>query len=113
MYKAINGWTKAKMKEQIVKKNNGQKCVKLDGKCSYSINDDSNRCVIGCFIPDNHPALKSDFFASATVMNYDLFNEMPLDSEGLDAFQLHHDYLPSGVFIQDKLFQWIDENVED
>jgi len=119
MFKLQNGFTKEKMIEKIVKYNNGQKSGYLNVSgyysCMYSVDNDTNRCAIGCFIPDNHKALNAkNISVSGLLIDYpDLVEKMPLESLGLGIFQTIHDRQRSGVFIQDKLIQWIHDNVKE
>ena len=112
-YKCTNGWTKQLMKNRIVEKNSGQKSGKNEA-CYYSTANDTNRCSVGCFIPDGHSGLGSHSDAFGLFQEYpDLLEEMPLSDTGMDAFQQEHDLTKYGVFIQPLLFNWIDANVED
>lgn len=110
MYKLQNGFTKDMMIEKIVKYNNGQKSSN-GHNCLYSMDNDSNRCAVGCFIPDDHEALNSGSSAYHVIGSYKLEKYMPLESDAMDKFQTFHDLQESGVFIQDKLINWIHENV--
>ena len=103
------------MKNRIVEKNSGQKSgAKQGGACYYSMANDTNRCSVGCFIPDGHSGLQCHSNAFGLFHEYpELLDEMPLSDTGMDAFQLEHDQTKPDVFIQPLLFNWIDANVED
>ena len=114
-YKLVNGWTKEKVMEQVRKYNNGTQAVK-DGTCLY--NHNSNRCAIGCFIPDGHPALGSRERVITLLSDYpDLISYMPFsDSDALRYFQRSHDVCDMGHFNGDTYFaiqNFLDIQVSD
>jgi hypothetical protein len=98
MYKLINGWTKETVMAQVKKYNDGTKSVRpISNKstsrviCLYE-NKDGNRCAIGCFIPDKHPALKQVLPAYCIAEEYPGLRElMPFDMGVLNSFQRIHD----------------------
>jgi hypothetical protein len=91
MYKLINGWTKEKVMEQVKKYNNNTK-AKNKIACVY-LAPNGNRCAIGCFIPDGHPALTATSCAASELVNEypDLKTVMPFRASELDDFQVAHD----------------------
>lgn len=114
MYKTINGYTKQSMKDRIVLKNNGNRCIDMNGACTYSMDNDTNRCAVGCFIPDGHDGLDSNDFVNTLLVIYkDLSDEMPLSVDGMRMFQGVHDNNMGKDDIHYDLFKWIDENVID
>lgn len=52
MYKAINGWTKDKILEQLDKRMPDEGAATRDGNCCY-LTDEGKTCAIGAFIPEN------------------------------------------------------------
>jgi len=114
----INGYTKETMKRLIRKYNMDKRSVHK-GSCLYQ-SPDGNRCAVGCFIPDHHPALKSISGVDGMLKEYpDMGDCMPLPIMWLEMFQELHDmYDPNhkrfkGKGLLDVLCDWIDENVED
>lgn len=90
-YKAINGWTKARMKEQIRAKNDGSKARDELGCCYMT--PDGNRCAVGCFIPDDNEVALDYAGAVSYLLRYcpDLKDVLPLELSGLLAMQIVHD----------------------
>lgn len=111
--KLINGWTKEKVMEQVKKYNNGKKCMDNWAPiiCSY-LNENGNRCLVGCFIPDNHPGLKSQAPVCNLLNKYpDLRDKMPF--EDMSRFQKVHDYSRESVdnihsLVADFLGMWVE-----
>jgi hypothetical protein len=93
-FQAINGWTKATMLQQILTKNNGRRAVDQISApiCLYQ-DQSGNRCFVGAFIPDHHPALDNAIFPLDELLeDYpDLKACMPLDIIGLCELQGLHD----------------------
>ena len=119
--KAINGWTREKMKAQIRLKNNGKKSIDVDGRCLYR-SGDGNACVAGCFIPDDNPLITD----SELMLRYNtspvstiwsqIKDVAPLEVQHLRILQDIHDTFEeagSPGSLHDRLFKWIDANVED
>jgi ADP-dependent phosphofructokinase/glucokinase len=112
MYKCINGWTKAKMIEQIYKKNNGTKATSF-GRCVYET-PDNNHCAVGCFIPEGHAALQSKDTVQYLLERYpDLQSKMPLSGYHMLMFQIAHDdsYGWNIRDVREVLKDWVNENV--
>ncbi len=117
MYKAINGWTKEKMKAQIRLKNNGDKSVSRGGdSCAYrGIRD--NACGVGCFIPDECYEMRMDVDTPGPAALLNLYphlaEHMPLNTLDLTDLQAAHDSYYDGGDMRDHLCDWIDNNVRD
>lgn len=119
MYKAINGYTKAKMIEKILKYNNGTKASNDEGNCFYE-DSRSNRCAIGCFIPDEHIKVAKSIYGGIGALMLDmpyLNSHMPLEPEGLEELQGVHDcfcnYNILDRTLHGELVRWVHLNVED
>lgn len=94
MCRLMPGWTKAKVIDRIKKYNNGTPAATDAGQCVY-LAKDGNRCFIGAFIPEGHPALFRREGVQFLLVRYpELRHFMPfsLDQE-LVTFQNVHDYL--------------------
>ena len=113
MYKAINGWTKSKIIEQIYKGNDGFRSSK-NGYCAYR-GDKNNACAVGCFIPDEVYSDNMECLSATGLINNFtiLVDRVPLPVDGLEALQLVHDRNPGGTDVREALKTWINENVED
>jgi len=124
MYKTINGWTKAKMIEQIKLRNNSTKSMEESGFCMYR-GPNNNACAVGCFIPDELyvPRMEKGYPARSLVREFiNIRDSMPLDPYGLAAMQNIHDYNAGDtqtryrypqLNVVERLTAWINENVED
>lgn len=117
--KLANGWTKATVLAQIKRYNNGTVCSVKEGPvdslsnpCQYK-NKEGNRCFIGCFIPDNHPALRQTDGVRYILCEYpDLVEVMPFnDVYNLTKFQKVHDLATSELY--SVAAKWLDANVEE
>lgn len=102
MYKLANGWTKESVMAQVKKYNNNNRATRyVEGRnkpmCSYK-DDNGNRCAVGCFIPDGHPALNSPANASCLMTEFpELQKLMPFDNpDALIEFQRAHDNAIAG-----------------
>ena len=108
----MNGWTKKKMKQTILDRNTGTRCMSPEesSNCAYS-DGKGNHCAVGCFIPDDHGGMGSPDGAAGLLRNYPELKElMPLDEDGLSLLQHCHD--TRGAFgVRDRMFDWIDNNV--
>lgn len=115
MYKTQNGWTKAKMKNQIKKYNNGTCSYDpIQIMCYYKDPNENNRCAVGCFIPDGHEALSLEGNLTELLEKHPTLKKlMPLKEEALYYFQQTHDKEKDTDNMHEILFKWIDENVED
>lgn len=139
-YTPINGWTKETIKEQLIKKNNGTRAMINNLDCAYEASD-GNRCAVGCFIPDDHPALdfhgdvneildEHVFFDDYTVdvqedLREQLASAMPLPKPALKFLQQIHDWdgintMPGIIHnnpqyqipdVRERMLLWVDENV--
>lgn len=119
MAKLINGWTKETVMAQVKKYNNGSRSVTVreveydeyNTACVY-LSPDLNRCLIGCFIPDNHEALKSPLSACALIRYFpDLKDKMPFGEYDLQIFQSVHDE-SVGRSVYDAAQEFLDVKVE-
>ena len=72
-YTPINGWTKEKIKQQLLLKNNGTRSA--DGPTCLYITEDNNRCAVGCFIPDS----LIECFRGVELAAHDLYDEGEVD----------------------------------
>lgn len=117
MTKTINGWTKARMIEAIQTRMMDHRSVRLDDAgnpigCRYKA-PDGNRCAVGVFIPDNHPAENHGGAVGHILDKYvDLRELMPLPADSLYILQGIHDCCRRGD-PRPLLINWINENVED
>jgi hypothetical protein len=114
MYPCINGWTKERMRQAIRAGNNGTRAMQPGiGRCVY-LTHDGNKCAVGCFIPDGHPAQRSNDVAYGLIHGFpDLAASMPLAVDGLSYMQSQHDYCPPDADVRDVLCAWIEANVSD
>lgn len=119
MYKAINGWTKAKMIEKIYKGNNGKRCTNsVNGICAYrgrGGDNFGNSCAVGVFIPDDlYTENMEGLSAIGLINNYPvLVDYVPLPKDGLDDLQSVHDKNNGIEDVREELKTWINTNVED
>ncbi len=99
MFKLAKGWTKTKVMNRIKKYNNGKPAKNKDGICLYKANG-GNRCAIGCFIPDGHPALKSRLAIADLLGEFpDLAKHLPFKgTKALEIFQNAHDGVGSNGY---------------
>lgn len=134
-YKTLNGWTKDKMRQAILRNNNGTRAVGPDGACKY-ITEDGNRCAVGCFIPDEllekarqHQGTITELYQDLDTTEAGILEKaMPLKWSGLELLQVQHDVGPQGLNaklaikrvpelesdnVHTRLLAWIDFWVED
>jgi hypothetical protein len=114
MYKTINGWTKEKMIEQIIKKNNGTQSFDIeDDYCMYRSN--GNACAVGCFIPDElYSKDMEGKTCGAIFFRYPtLGSKMPLKGTVMRELQDEHDYCLRDENVRDRMISWINKNVQD
>lgn len=118
MFKPINGFTKEKIIETLLTRNNGTRCVSNATitwgapKCCYESN--GNHCAVGCFIPDGHPGMRVPGDAESLIEDHpDLKECMPLELDALLMLQSMHDLTNVDQDLHTILVQWINENVED
>lgn len=113
MFKLINGWTKETVMAQIRNKNNGT-IARNGDSCAYQAFD-GNRCAVGCFIPDGHPAFadRRDLSAQKLLECYpDLASVMPFESLALRHFQYAHDRLIEDKNVYEGIQNFLDCQVE-
>lgn len=90
-FKLNKGWTKKRMLETLLSRNNGTAAVNDTGTCVYEAKD-KNHCAVGCFIPEGHPAMATVATVKTLLWDYpELQDAMPLDAEGLSKLQQIHD----------------------
>src|ERR1700687_936792 len=115
MYKPINGWTKAKIVEQIKQRNDGYQSTNKDGGCMYRNNKESsgNACAIGCFIPDDRyePSMEGRGIRVLLDEFPSLFDYMPLPENALLELQKTHDKFAEDT--QKQMIEWVETNVQD
>ena len=118
-YKLKPGFTKASVMAQIRKYNDGTRAVDATNTimtCVYET-DDGNRCAIGCFIPDGHPALELRGNISIILSEFPVLLElMPFHNiDSLKSFQAAHDdpivFGSSNVY--DKIQRFLDNECEE
>lgn len=135
-HKPINGWTKARMLEVIRARPLMMPAYDhTAGQCMY-LTADGNKCGVGLFIPDGHPAQKSKHSVDGLLTishaphgekSYsELANVLPLDLLGLIQMQSAHDNesatvcdsvasrpRPFGGNAKLALIDWVEKNVID
>lgn len=116
MFKIINGWTKEKMKAQILVKNNGYQS-RNGSMCAYR-SQDGNRCAAGCFIPDDKYRANMECNSVRGILledHYGLLSLFPLDQLGMTMLQGAHDNCSSqdSEDMREVLCRWVDQNCED
>jgi hypothetical protein len=124
-YKLMPGWTKEKVIEKIYTHNTGEVSYQTDqegitNQCVYMKPDGSNRCFIGCFLPDKHEGLYADGPVIHLLNKHpDLWPWMPFrDIDALKHFQdLHDIYFREADIVPEDIREnvkpWLDEFVED
>lgn len=91
LFKLNPGWTKARMLELLLTKNNGSRAMSSHS-CVYKT-EEGNRCAVGCFFPDEHPALEDAEGVFGTLVRFpDLKAFLPLSISGMLQLQQIHDY---------------------
>jgi hypothetical protein len=120
MYKTINGWTKAKMIEQIKLKNNGERSVErfsngdILPSCRYRGTND-NACAVGCFIPDTLYVESMEYRGTIELLRKfsTLKEHMPLSENAMEMLQILHDRASDHEDVRDRMINWININVTD
>lgn len=114
-YTLRNGWTKERMIQAILTRNNGKQCLDGDDDCLYFNAATGNHCAVGCFIPDDeHPAMYELLRVHNLVERYpSLELVFPLSLEGMNALQECHDHYDSSVDMHKLLTDWINKNVTE
>ena len=116
--RTINGWTKEKMKAQIMERNIGKASMIHGFGCAYQ-GADGNACAVGCFLPKDYNLedFESGNSGATDVLKLierfpDLRNLMPLDVYDLKNLQVVHDsFADTPDDPRPALLKWIDENV--
>lgn len=117
-FKPINGWTKNTILA-VIKARKYKFRAKEGGLCRY-LTADGNKCAIGLFIPDGHPAQLIQADALGLVRTYpSLLKIMPLPLSALIELQrVHDDHDYSLVLFEDTvdvkaaMLAWVKENVQ-
>lgn len=115
-YQLADGWTLDKIRKQIRKYNNGTRATDLEyavDQCTYQTSE-GNRCLIGCFIPDEHDGLDFQGNVSALLEAYpELQKHMPLEKRALSLFQGVHDIIVNEPEnIHSRADTWLKEHTE-
>ena len=94
-YKLKEGWTKERMLNVLLTRNTNVVC-RVNGSC-VNANEFGNHCAIGCFIPDDHMAVRHSLIVGDLLYTFPTLNEfMPLEEDGLMSLQrLHDDWKPT------------------
>lgn len=90
-----NGYNKESVITQVKKYNNGKRASEYIEEVPYCMyqTPEGNRCFIGCFIPEGHPALNA-YGGIGIILSChpDLRAYMPFSAmDDLNAFQRVHD----------------------
>lgn len=115
MYKAINGWTRETMIEQIDKEFKGKSMDPAGHTCIYR-GDEGKKCAIGCFIPDGVTLSEDENKKGIQALlngKPELKSLLPLSPIECKFFQqAHDDMLGSSIDVQKNyLINWIKENI--
>lgn len=93
MYKCINGWTKKKMIDHVVKTFKGRS-VNSSGSCQYR-GPNGKKCAIGMFMPNSFYKKDMDSFlgpyTSVATAYPEIHTLMPLETLGCQEMQRVHD----------------------
>src|SRR5476651_1935246 len=91
MFKAINGWTKAKILKVMRNRRYNAAAVNEEGTCKFLTNN-GNRCAVGLFIPKGHEGLRACGGVVDLLSKFeDLVEVMPLKLTALQKLQMSHD----------------------
>lgn len=115
MFTTINGWTKDRIKQQILLRNDGTIATNTaTGSCKYRTKS-GNHCAVGCFIPDGHIAMSEVLSVGQVLHKYpELQSAMPLPPVAMGEMQAVHDNIvDTGCdgTMHDLLLAWVDNNV--
>lgn len=94
-----NGYNKKKVMEVIRRENLGRKSENDIGQCLYR-HPNGNKCLAGCFIPDDIYTTKMEKVSIDSLMkeNSRFKTHMPFEDPDLMwKFQLFHDNISKGV----------------
>lgn len=116
MYTLRPGWTKEKMREAIIRGNNGKKSLRSLSeddihRCAYRA-PDGNKCAAGCFIPDDMYSTKLEGRCVGQLPDY-ITDQFPLSEYAMQRLQSVHDtYVYGGAHgVKEAILQWIEDNV--
>jgi len=112
MYKAINGWTKAKiLKVMQARRYNCAATTKYD-KCAYATSN-GNRCAVGLFIPKGHKGISVEDDVYGLLNEWpDLKIKMPLELLALKELQQVHDNMFNRDNAKQAMIDWVKKNVK-
>lgn len=116
MFVTKNGWTKARMIEQLKLRVPPNGCVddSPEVKCVYRKNHDPHgaACAVGAFIPDE--VYRPEFDTSGNGFD-EIYTEigchMPLSRFGMSKLQNEHDVVKDNTL--ERLIAWVNAHVED
>jgi hypothetical protein len=119
-FKPINGWTKEEMLDTI-KARKFEETAEEGHSCRYLTND-GNKCAVGLFIPNGHPAQHEIMMVGELLKHYeDLRGIMPLEEMPMEMFQLSHDeerdsaiyFKPFNGNAKAAMIDWVEKYVEE
>ncbi len=119
MFTTVNGWTKDSIVAHIEAHFTGKSFVlnpdTHKDECKYR-GPNGEKCAVGLFIPDDKYRPSMDIncenHATGIIERYRLSNIMPLDIQGMQAFQQVHDNsTPSEC--KGNMLAWVRENVSN
>lgn len=121
MFEAINGWTKKQIIDNIKLRFKGQSYNPLTETCEY-LSEDGLQCAVGMFIPVplieklGRVTVNAAGGVTGLLMQFPYFaGILPLDKEGLIAFQLFHDNFErkeNKRLTTEHMVQWVQDNVK-
>lgn len=112
MIAPINGWTKETILK-VIKNRKFEGRALIEGCCCY-LDEQGNKCAVGLFIPDGHPAAKEHQMLARSLLNKykDLENIMPISIDYINLFQRSHDQPDKKNSAKEKMIQWVEENIQ-
>jgi hypothetical protein len=113
MYKAINGWTKAKILKVL--KARRYNCAAASGQSCFYLTKNGNRCAVGLFIPKGHEGTSLKWYVKDLLQAYpDLEGHMPLETVAMRDLQGIHDGCAGEENLNAKqaMINWVKDNVE-
>lgn len=90
MYK--NNFNRQKVMEIIKQNNQGYQAIESDNCCYRTSGEETNMCLVGCFIPDDLYSENMETYNADLVINqFKLGSYMPLNNSGMEELQGFHD----------------------